>query len=588
MPIQRKCVDCSTVYPATATVCGKCPDSPPAVIVKSTKLDAELKVGVDLTAGTVKGTAQYTIDSVLGYGNMATAYLVTDGLNLKVIKEMLPSANPKKQKKLEDLFLREATIQETVGNRISSRRMAFQPLPKGYGWFQFDNRLFMVMDFMDGMDLEKYMKTLKTPMPTTEALRLTMEIALVLKDFLHGHVNAGVPEPIIHRDIKPSNIQRVVSGNACLLDFGLARHETFSHGTQLRGGTIVAGTDGFQPPEQKIKGAKMTISVDLYALCATLYALLANDADGLADDRAEQEKDIRSKISDPDLIKLLIKGTHEDVRGRYKNAQELGRELARIYEKTQQLPNHLQAFKPAINPAAPTPARRVPQPLPTPVQPVAASTPALALPQYELVWEKSKVKMLNDIQFRKDCVGRVFNVLVTGSKRPVSGATIKVTQIVDTGHTAHNSTANVTTDGTGLFRLSATDTTVPVTVSKRTLYLEIKDSIGTVILGSSVDVKRPKLASAEALYEKAKAYFNKAPLVVRVIISCLLYLASCLGFYQNQTWLILFPLGLLPLCYKYKSAQGWTLAIIVSFTAEAITLAVCLSQFRQFLNWLGG
>lgn len=77
---------------------------------------------------------------------------------------------------------------------------------------------------------------------------------------------------------------------------------------------------------------------------------------------------------------------------------------------------------------------------------------------------------------------------------------------------------------------------------------------------------------------------KNAPNVLRAFIAGGLIMATCFGLIQNQTWLILFPLGFLSLCYKWKSAQGWFLGIVITVTWEAIALAICLAQIKQFLK----
>lgn len=126
MPIQRECTNCGTAYPDTATLCINCSDVP-ASLVKDTVLNATLKI--DFGPNTqVVGTEVYKIVKMLGFGAMATAYLVTDQSGDRfVVKEMLPNAKPKTQLRLLGYFRREASLMAEVGQNIITNPPLFPP-----------------------------------------------------------------------------------------------------------------------------------------------------------------------------------------------------------------------------------------------------------------------------------------------------------------------------------------------------------------------------------------------------------------------------------------------------------------------------
>ncbi|MEL7501808.1 MAG: serine/threonine-protein kinase [Cyanobacteria bacterium J06554_6] len=96
-------------------------------------------------------------------------------------------------------------------------------------------------------------------------LKQIAEQVLTILEYLHQHHPA-----IIHRDIKPSNLVLSPSsgaqlGQIHLVDFGLA--QTTVDPNQM----VIAGTDGYRPPEQL--GDQATAPSDLYALGMTLIHL---------------------------------------------------------------------------------------------------------------------------------------------------------------------------------------------------------------------------------------------------------------------------------------------------------------------------
>src|ERR1019366_7111585 len=85
-----------------------------------------------------------------------------------------------------------------------------------------------------------------------------------------------------HRDIKPSNILVGADGAVYVIDFGAAREwhadSTVTH--------TVQHTPGYAPPEQLSERARRGPATDLYAVCATLFVMLAGVAPPSASDRA--------------------------------------------------------------------------------------------------------------------------------------------------------------------------------------------------------------------------------------------------------------------------------------------------------------
>jgi hypothetical protein len=120
---------------------------------------------------------------------------------------------------------------------------------------------YFVMEFIDGPDLEEYLRQRKR-IPWPEVLDIASQVTQALK---HAHERG-----ILHRDLKPSNLLRAADGTIKLSDFGLAK--LFAKSPQALAGSMV-GTVAFLAPECA-SGKPVTKRSDLYALGGVLYNLL--------------------------------------------------------------------------------------------------------------------------------------------------------------------------------------------------------------------------------------------------------------------------------------------------------------------------
>ncbi|MGC4747830.1 serine/threonine-protein kinase [Micromonospora sp. DT201] len=121
-----------------------------------------------------------------------------------------------------------------------------------------DQHPYLIMELCDGSYAER-MRT--SPLGPVEARDLGIKIADALA---HSHA-AGV----LHRDVKPANILHSGFNSAVLADFGLAvlaEHRDASV-------TLEVLTPAYAPPEM-FSHSPPSPAVDVYALCATLYALM--------------------------------------------------------------------------------------------------------------------------------------------------------------------------------------------------------------------------------------------------------------------------------------------------------------------------
>ena len=121
---------------------------------------------------------------------------------------------------------------------------------------------YLVFEFIAGQPLSG-------PLPVSHAIEIAIQIASALE--------AAHSRGILHRDLKPQNIMVTASGDAKLLDFGLAklsvpRREDLQ-ATRTTAGTVL-GTAAYMSPEQA-SGLHVDHRTDIFSFGALLYELLS-------------------------------------------------------------------------------------------------------------------------------------------------------------------------------------------------------------------------------------------------------------------------------------------------------------------------
>jgi serine/threonine protein kinase len=207
---------------------------------------------------------RYRIVERLGRGGMGSVYKATDtelGHALRAVKEMSQAyANQEDLPSFSEAFKQEALLLATLQHHH---------LPRIYDHFHEQGRWYLVMDYIEGFNLDEYLRLKGGSLPLLEALGIGMQLCTVL-DYLHTHT-----PPIIFRDLKPANVMRGRDGHIYLIDFGIAR--IFKSG-QARD-TSVFVSYGYAAPEQ-YGLVQTTPQADIYSLGATLHQLISGSDPG--------------------------------------------------------------------------------------------------------------------------------------------------------------------------------------------------------------------------------------------------------------------------------------------------------------------
>ncbi len=259
-----------------------------------------------------KGTelqGRYEIIRTVAIGGMGTIYQARDKRFTKVarlcaVKEMINSAPDPHLRELSiKNFEREANILATLNHPA---------IPKIFDCFSEGNRSYLVLEFVEGQNLESLLQRTASFLPAEQVISWAIQTCDVLS-YIHDHK----PNPLIFRDLKPSNIMLNNQDRIVLIDFGIAK--AFQIGQK---GTMI-GTEGYSPPEQ-YKGIADPRG-DIYALGATMHHLLTKRDPRLEPPFTFHEAPPRSlnpEVSER-LETVVMKALQYEIEDRYSSAEEM-------------------------------------------------------------------------------------------------------------------------------------------------------------------------------------------------------------------------------------------------------------------------
>ncbi|NHC33621.1 serine/threonine protein kinase [Scytonema millei] len=209
-----------------------------------------------MLAGKTLQRGKYTLEQEIGRGGFGITYKAThqflgQPVVIKTLNELLRQAPQfaKFQRQFQDEARRLAACVHPNIVRVSD-------------FFVEDGLPFMVMDYIPGQTLAKVVFP-DRPLPETLAIHYIRQIGAAL-EVVHQ-------KNLLHRDVKPQNIiLRQGTQEVVLIDFGIARE--FTPGSTQTHTNMVS--EGYAPIEQYLAHAPRTPATDVYALAATLYAIL--------------------------------------------------------------------------------------------------------------------------------------------------------------------------------------------------------------------------------------------------------------------------------------------------------------------------
>ncbi len=250
---------------------------------------------------------RYKIVRLLAKGGMGAVYEAKDtrlGDTPVAVKETFFSDD-----KMREAFQSEA---------ILLAKLRHSGLPRVLDHFSEGDGQFLVMEFIEGIDLAELLKDSDGKLTPDKVYDWTAQVLNTLS-YLHAF-----DPPIIHRDLKPANIKLTPQGQVIVLDFGLAKNQANS--------LIPGYTIHYAAPEQ-MSGAGTDARSDLYSLAATAYHLLTGSLPSdtmsrviaLNDSKGDPLKPVNQINPDlpQEVADLLTKAMSLDKTQRFINAAEM-------------------------------------------------------------------------------------------------------------------------------------------------------------------------------------------------------------------------------------------------------------------------
>ncbi len=295
---------------------------------------------------------RYTVRDVLGAGAFGTVYRVEESLGARTLtlacKEMHVLSDPQtsRDERAEALqmFQEEAYVLQTLRNPhipaayFEPERGVWLACPVCGQTFKgmkncpdhgaplqvVRDRFYLLMDFIEGPDLEEMLLQNGRPLEEDRVLDYTLQVCDALR--------AVHAKGLSHRDIKPANIKiQKDTDQAMLIDFGLVKPSATAggYGTILKRGSTGLGTLGYAPESQE-EQAHPDARTDILALGMTLYRLLCDldptEPDELAQMRSKKPTDFNLNLSEG-MNAIILHMIAFDPAKRYPDVAALQQDL---------------------------------------------------------------------------------------------------------------------------------------------------------------------------------------------------------------------------------------------------------------------
>jgi eukaryotic-like serine/threonine-protein kinase len=330
------CARCGAALPESGMPCPFCPDSLASMTTDDTDATASTREAMTTRVSFAPGQAfgdRYTIIEEIGAGGMGQVYKALDRKLRRPVALKLIRPHVAARSGAPERFRRELAL---------AREVTHPNVCRVHDLGEIDGVLYISMEYVEGQTLDRLVQSVG---------HLSPRQTITLGRQMCAGLEAVHERSIVHRDLKPGNIMIGRSGQALVMDFGMA----YQHGDQrLTDAGVVLGTMAYLSPEQA-RGLPTDPRSDVYAVGLMLYEMLTGKrppADGIALPLALREAGER--CPPPSRFEPEVHGALDAVVMRC-----LEREPARRYASARDLEQALAHAGAAMSSAsAPLPAPR--------------------------------------------------------------------------------------------------------------------------------------------------------------------------------------------------------------------------------------
>jgi serine/threonine-protein kinase len=284
------------------------------------------QLGSDPLAETMLGPSPDALQTIVNYdivreigrGSMGVVYHATDQTSRKDVALKLIQPGMQLSEMTIQTFLREGKVLKQLRHKRIVRFVETGVV---------DGRLFLAMEYVDAVDIDKTLAELKL----NDRIRVACGLARQVLDGL-GYAHKL---DLVHRDVKPKNIlvaKRAGGLSAKIADFGLAKNFMDAGMSQISGENEIKGTLCFMPPEQVVSCRYAKPQADIFAVGATLYTLISGKMIYDLDDHSTPLAAVlnsgpipiskRVRVP-PELAAVITKSLAHEAEDRYQTAEEM-------------------------------------------------------------------------------------------------------------------------------------------------------------------------------------------------------------------------------------------------------------------------